>query len=66
MLFKYVVDLRTLKDEERKELRERLHILSETGITLTKEPGVFTIFLDESINPQTIPGLSGELLHRVP
>lgn len=38
---------------------------SYTGLSLTKEPHVYTFFLEDDVNPASIPGLPSKLLRRL-
>lgn len=65
-LYKYAVDTRSLSEEDREKLLELLDRCTETGANFTETRFVFSFFLDEKINPETIPGIPAHLLRRVP
>ena len=66
-LKRYVIDLRTLSESERSRIYDLLDgHYAETNMILTKEPHVYQLFMDESINPAKIDGLPPGLLRLVP
>lgn len=66
-LNKYVVDLRSLDDDKRERVYELLHShISFTGLSPTKLRNVYTLFVEQDFNPESLPDLPKELIHPVP
>ena len=65
-LYQYMIDMRPLPEEARNKLYTLLDDhYPWTNMMLTKTPHVYSFFMDEKINPETIDGLPLELLRRV-
>lgn len=65
-LKEYEVDLRSLDDDNRKRVYELLDLEAFMELKPTNVRNVYTLFMDERINPDSLPGLPAGLIRRLP
>ena len=62
----YLLDLRSLPEEEYDRVHDLLDGIAETGLSMTPDFHVFDFFLDEKMSVTAIPGLPEGLIRQIP